>query len=40
MASKASFWLRKVLRTLGQAFVIVLVTLALDYITLATVFSD
>jgi hypothetical protein len=40
MASKASSWMKRVLRMLGQALVIVLITLALDYIMLATVFSD
>src|SRR6266481_2829943 len=40
MASKASSWMKRVWRMLGQALVIVLITLALDYIMLATVFSD
>jgi len=40
MAWKISILLKKTLRVLGQAFVILLVTLALDYVLLATVFSD
>jgi hypothetical protein len=39
MASKASFWLKKALRVLGQAFAILAITLAVDYLALATVFS-
>lgn len=39
MMSKAGFWMKRALRMLGQAFVILLVTLALDYALLATVFS-
>jgi hypothetical protein len=31
--------MKKVLRTLGQAFVILVLTLALDFVLLATVFS-
>src|SRR5262245_36818415 len=38
--SKVSVWLKKVLRLLGKVFAIILITLALDYILLATVFSD
>ena len=40
MASMAGVWLKRALRVLGQAFVVIAVTLALDYILLATVFSD
>jgi hypothetical protein len=32
-------WMKKVLRMLGQAFVILVITLALDFVLLATVFS-
>ena len=39
MASKASLWLKRVLRALGQASVIFAITLTLDYLLLATVFS-
>jgi hypothetical protein len=39
MTSKASFWMKKVLRMLGQALVIVVMTLAVDFVLLATVFS-
>jgi hypothetical protein len=39
MASKASLWTKKVLRMLGQAFAILVITLALDFVLLATVFS-
>jgi hypothetical protein len=39
MVSKAGRWLMKVLRILGQAFAILVITLALDYVLLATVFS-
>jgi hypothetical protein len=40
MVSTAGFWMKRVLRVLGQAFVILLIVLALDYVLLATVFSD
>jgi hypothetical protein len=40
MASTVGFWVKRVLRWLGQAFVIVVIVLALDYVLLATVFSD
>jgi hypothetical protein len=40
MASKTGFWLKKILRLLGQTLVIVLIALGLDYALLATVFSD
>jgi hypothetical protein len=39
MASKASLWTKKVLRMLGQTFAILVITLALDFVLLATVFS-
>ena len=38
MVATASLWIGKALRMLGQAFVILLVTLALDFLLLATVF--
>jgi hypothetical protein len=40
MVSKVSLWLRRLLRVLGQALAIIFITLALDYIALATVFSN
>src|SRR5262245_22343333 len=40
MASTAGFWVKRVLRWLRQAFVIVVIVLALDYVLLATVFSN
>src|SRR5215471_20946270 len=40
MASIAGPWVKRVLRLLGQAFVILLIVLALDYVLLATLFSD
>lgn len=39
MVSKPSLW-KRVLRIIGQVFVILFVTLTLDYVLLATVFSD
>ncbi len=39
VASKASRWTKKALRLVGQLFVILVITLALDYILLATAFS-
>jgi hypothetical protein len=39
ITSKASFWMKKVLRMLGQVLVIVAMTLAVDFVLLATVFA-
>lgn len=40
MASKASRWLKRALRALGQACAIIAITLTVDYLLLATVFAD
>jgi hypothetical protein len=39
MASRAGRWLKKALRALGQSVVVVLITLALDFVLVSTVFS-
>jgi len=40
MTRKTGSWLKRILRVLGQTAIIITVTLALDYILLATVFAD